>query len=95
MRDELRQAVRLEVTNAHSEVVSTLEAIRAARQGVEQAQSMATLADARHQQGLSSRLDVLNARTELAAAENGLHQARYDYELAAVRLSFARGSAVP
>ena len=93
MRDELRQAIRLEVTNAHSQVVSTLEAIQAARRGVEQAQGMATLADIRQQQGLSSRLDVVIARTELAAAENSLHQARYDYQLAAVELEFADGSA--
>lgn len=93
MRDELRQAVRLEVTNAHSEVVSTLEAIQAARQGVEQARSMATLADIRQQQGLSSRLDVVVARTELAAAENSLHQARYDYQLATLELEFASGAA--
>ena len=93
MRDELRQAVRLEVTNAHSEVVSTLEAIQAARQGVEQAQSMATLADIRQQQGLSSRLDVVVARTGLAAAENSLHQARYDYQLATLELEFASGAA--
>ena len=95
MRDELRQAIRLEVTSAHSEVVSTLEAVQAARQGVEQAQAMATLADIRQQQGLSSRLDVVVARTELAAAENSLHQARYDYQLATAQLEFASGAASP
>ena len=95
MRDELRQAIRLEVTSAHSELVSTLEAAQAARQGVEQAQAMATLADIRQQQGLSSRLDVVVARTELAAAENSLHQARYDYQLATAQLEFASGAASP
>ncbi len=95
MRDELRQAIRLEVTSAHSEVVSTLEAVQAARRGVEQAQAMATLADIRQQQGLSSRLDVVVARTELAAAENSLHQARYDYQLATAQLEFASGAASP
>lgn len=95
MRDELRQAIQLEVATAHSQAVATLEAVQAARLGLEQAQSMATLADARHQQGLSSRLDVVIARTALAAAENGLHQARYDYGIAAAQLDFASGSASP
>ena len=95
MRDELRQAIQLEVATAHSQAVATLEAVQAARLGLEQAQSMATLADARHQQGLSSRLDVVIARTALAAAENGLHQARYDYGLAAAQLDFASGSPSP
>lgn len=95
MRDELRQAIQLEVATAHSQAVATLEAVQAARLDLEQAQSMTTLADARHQQGLSSRLDVVIARTALAAAENGLHQARYDYGLAAAQLDFASGSAVP
>ena len=95
MRDELRQAIRLQVTSAHSDAVSTLEAVQAARQGVEQAQAMATLADIRQQQGLSSRLDVVVARTELAAAENSLHQARYDYQLATAQLEFASGAASP
>lgn len=95
MRDELRQAIQLEVATAHSQAVATLEAVQAARLGLEQAQSMATLADARHQQGLSSRLDVVIARTAVAAAENGLHQARYDHGLAAAQLDFASGSASP
>ena len=95
MRDELRQAIQLEVATAHSQAVATLEALKAARLGLEQAQSMATLADARHEQGLSSRLDVVIARTALAAAENGLHQARYDYGIAAAQLDFASGSASP
>ena len=95
MRDELRQAIQLEVATAHSQAVATLEAVQAARLDLEQAQSMATLADARHEQGLSSRLDVVIARTALAAAENGLHQARYDYGLAAAQLDFASGSASP
>lgn len=95
MRDELRQAIQLEVATAHSQAVATLEALQAARLDLEQAQSMATLADARHEQGLSSRLDVVIARTALAAAENGLHQARYDYGLAAAQLDFASGSASP
>ena len=95
MRDELRQAIQLEVATAHSQAVATLEAVQAARLDLEQAQSMATLADARHQQGLSSRLDVVIARTALAAAENGLHQARYDYGIATAQLDFASGSASP
>ena len=95
LRDELRQAIQLEVATAHGQAVATLEAVQAARLGLEQAQSMATLADARHQQGLSSRLDVVIARTELAAAENGLHQALYDYGLAAAQLDFASAAALP
>ena len=95
MRDELRQAIRLEVTGAHSQVISALEAVRTTRQDIEQAQTVATLADAKQQQGLSSRLDVVIARTELAAAENSLHQARYDYQIAVAELDFASGPAIP
>ena len=95
MRDELQQAIQLEVATAHSRAVATLEAIQAARLALEQAQAMATLADLRHQQGLSSRLDVVVARTELAVAENGFHQARYDHARATAELGFASGSASP
>lgn len=93
MRDELQQAIQLEVATAHSQAVATLEAVKAARLAVEQAQAMATLADLRHQQGLSSRLDVVVARTKLAVAENGFHQARYDHARATAELGFASGSA--
>ena len=95
MRDELRQAIRLEVATAHTQAVVALEAVQTARLALEQAQALATLADLRHQQGLSSRLDAVTAGAELAAAENGLHQARYDYARASAELGFASGSASP
>ena len=95
MRDKLRQAIRLEVTAAHGQVVSTLKAVQTARQGVEQAQALATLAELRQQQGLASRLDAVTARTELAATENSLHQAHYDHHIAAAELDFASGSQSP
>ena len=95
MRDELRQAIQLEVVTAHSQAVATLEALRAARLALEQAQAMATLADLRHQQGLSSRLDAVVAGTELADAANGFHQARYDYARAKAELDFASASESP
>lgn len=95
MRDELHQAIQLEVATAHSQAVASLEAVQAARAALEQAQAMATLADLRHQQGLSSRLDVVVARTELAAAENSFHQARYDHARATAELDFASGSGSP
>ena len=95
MRNELQQAIRLEVATAHGEVVAALEAVNAARRGIEQARATATLAAVRHQQGLSSRLDAVAARTALAAAENDLDQARYDYQLASAQLEFASSSASP
>lgn len=95
MREELEQAIQLEVATAHSQAVATLEAVGAARLALEQARAVATLADLRHQQGLSSRLDVVIARTELVAAENGFHQARYDHARATAELGFASGPASP
>lgn len=95
MHDELQQAIRLEVATAHTQTVVALEAVQAARLALEQAQAMATLADLRHQQGLSSRLDAVIAGSELADAENGFHQARYDYARAAAELGFASGPASP
>lgn len=95
MHDELQQAIRLEVATAHTQTVVALEAVQAARLALEQAQAMATLADLRHQQGLSSRLDAVIAGSELADAENGFHQARYDYARATAELGFASGPASP
>ncbi len=90
-RDELRQQIRLEVTQAYYQVLDLAGRMPAATQQQRAAQQALSLAQARYQAQLSSFLEVLTAELELEHAEANSARLRLDYERAKAELEFATG----
>lgn len=91
--DVLRQHVRLEVTAAHSQVLTSQEAIRAAGEQERAAGDALRLAQARFQARLASFLELTTAEVTLTRAETNHARALYDYRKAWADLDFSIGPA--
>lgn len=81
---EVRQSL-LEMDAAREALAAAQEATRAARESLE-------LSRLRFSSGLSTNLDVVNAQSALALADDFEIRTRYDYLLAKARLARARGN---
>ncbi len=90
-REELVQAIGLQVTESHGDLATALESVLTAEQGVGPAREAAKLARIRYENELAALLEWTIARTALAAAENEQTQALYDYKIAESELDFAIG----
>lgn len=93
-RDELRQQIRLEVTQAYYQLVDLAERIQAAAQQERAAQDALRLARARFQVQLASFLEVTTAEVALTRAVTNQARALFDYQRARADLQFATGEAV-
>ena len=90
-REELVQAIGLQVTKSHRDVVTALESIRTSKQGMDQARDRARLARILYENELAALLELTVARTALAVAESGQTEALYDFKIAESELDSAIG----
>lgn len=90
-RDGARDAVQVEVERARQEVARTLAVLGARRGTVQLAAKAYRLAGARHTNGLSTQLELTDARVALASAEVHEVQAVKEYRAALVDLERALG----
>lgn len=67
-------------------------ALLAAAKAVEQGREAARLAGVRYQAGVGTQLELLSAQASLAQAELGLAYARFNQNLARIRVILAAGS---
>lgn len=93
VRDELRQQIQLEVTQAYYQLVDLTGRIKVADQQRQAAQQALALAQARYQVQLSSFLDLLTAEGALTRAETNYARTQFDYDRARAELEFAIGQA--
>jgi len=91
---DTRRQVELEVRQAYSDYLQTLELIEAQRKTVEQAEESLRLAEARFRAGTGTQLDVLSAQTALTDARSNEIQALYDYNVAIATLERVSGMTV-
>jgi outer membrane protein TolC len=93
-RDELRQRIRLEITEAYYQLADLAERIPAAYQQQQAAREALDLAQARQKVQLGSFLDVLTAELAATNAQANYAREQFDYERAKARLDFAIGRSV-
>ncbi len=91
VRDELRQQIRLEVTQAYYQLLDLAERLNVADQQRQAAQQALALAQARYQVQLSSFLDLLTAEGALTRAQTNYTRTQFDYERVKAQLEFASG----
>jgi len=86
-----QEEIALAVVQQYLAIGEAQEKIVAAQQGVEEARERRRMAQLRYREGLGTGIEVLDADTALAAAEASLVNARYDLQLAVIRLRTALG----
>jgi len=91
---DTRRQVELEVRQAYSDYLQTLELIEAQKKTVEEAEESLRLAEARFRAGTGTQLDVLSAQTALTDARSNEVQALYDYNVALATLDRVTGTTV-
>ncbi|MCX7600023.1 MAG: TolC family protein [Armatimonadetes bacterium] len=91
MQRQAQEAVALEVYQACVSLREAGEKIAAAEKGVLQAEEAMRIADLRYQEGVSTPVEVTDARTALVSARANLVNARFAYEQAKIALQYAIG----
>jgi outer membrane protein len=91
---DTRREVELEVRQAYSDYLQTLELIEAQKKTVEEAQESLRLAEARFRAGTGTQLDVLSAQTALTDARSNEIQALHDYNVVIATLERVTGMTV-
>jgi outer membrane protein TolC len=91
---DTRRQVELDVRQAYSDYLQTLELIEAQKKTVEEAEESLRLAEARFRAGTGTQLDVLSAQTALTEARSNEIQALHDYNVAIATLERVTGMTV-
>ena len=94
-RDRLREGAAIEATQAKAELERTLSTLTARRGTVRQAQRAWELAGVRFTNGMSTQVEVSDARLQLQSAEVNEVQAMRDYLVAIAALERAVGHPLP
>ena len=94
-RDQARAQVALNAVQARGDVDRTLSLLAARRQTVTEAERALHLASVRYGNGLSTRLEVSDARLARRQAEVNAVQATRDYLVALAQLEHALGRPLP
>lgn len=94
-RDHLREAVAIEAVQARADLDRTLATLMARSKTVRQARRAWELADVRYANGISTQLEVSDARLQFSTAEANEAQAVRDYLVALANLERAVGRPVP
>ena len=89
--DSLRGTIDQQVRNAMLDIASSNELVRVARSNVELAKQELSDSDQRFLAGVDDTLPVVQAQATLAAAENQLVQATYQYNVAKLQLGSSVG----
>jgi outer membrane protein len=90
LEDNSRQ-IELEVRTDYSSILEAREVLESQQKVQEEAEEALRLARARADAGTGTRLDVLNAETQLTQARTTQVQALHDYDVARARLERAIG----
>jgi outer membrane protein TolC len=94
-REQVQEEVALDAARARAELARTLALLSARRETVRQAERAHYLAGVRYTNGLTTQLEVSDARVLRQQAEVNEIQAMRDYLLALAQLERALGRAVP
>jgi outer membrane protein TolC len=90
-RDKIFDAVRLDVKNAHLDLLSSSQRIEVMKTSVAQAEENLRLQRLRYQAGVGTAIEVLDAVTLLSTSQTNWWRARYDFERAEAGLLYSMG----
>jgi len=90
-REQIVDAVRLDVKNAHQDLQSFAQRIDVMKTSVGQAEENLRLQRLRYQEGVGTAIEVLDAVTLLSTAQTDWWRAQYDFERAEAGLLYAMG----
>lgn len=90
-RDNIEQALTLQVTNAYLDTLTLAQQIRLAEEQVKTAQEALSLSRQRYKLGLGSVVEVTQSEVAVTGAQTKLAEAQYDYKIAEVILAYATG----
>lgn len=90
-RDQVVLGVALDTQQAYLEMKAGTEKIAASEKALEQARESMRLANLRYAGGVSTQVEVLDARSALTTAETNHVNAMYDYDIAVAKLEKAVG----
>jgi len=88
---QTRDDIRLEVEQAHDNLIMAKRALDVQKQTIDQAEEGLRIANLRYQSGVGTQLEVLSAQTALTDARTNLAGAVYDFRLAKSALKKATG----
>lgn len=91
IRDDLERVVRRDVTSSYDGYQISAAAVELARVAVNVASQTYRMQELRYRSGASTILDLLDSQVDLAEAEAGLVEARYQNRLALARLEAILG----
>jgi outer membrane protein TolC len=94
-RDEVRQLIRREVEQAQEKVQVARTSLAAATERAQAARESFRLTRRRHEEGMTNRVTLVDARTTLTDAELNLSATRYAYLKRLAELEYAVGTARP
>jgi outer membrane protein len=94
IREDLERAVRRDVSSAYDTYETARAAVELARVAVTVAGQNYRMQELRYRSGATTILDLLDAQVDLAEADAGLVQARYQARLALARLEAIMGRRV-
>ena len=90
-QQQITDAVTLDVQQSYLSLNESEDRIQVAEKGLEQAKEAMRLAQVRYQGGVSTQLEVLDARAALTQAETNHVNAQFDYQIALAKLERAVG----
>jgi outer membrane protein len=94
-RDRLRETAEVDAARARADLARSLAVLEARRSTVRQARRAWELSGVRYTNGLSTQLEVSDARLQFQTSEVNEVQATRDYRLALAQLEHALGHRVP
>lgn len=92
---EVCDTIAFEVNQSYRLIDDARERIRLGETAVRQARENARLVENKFAEGDATPTDIVDAETTLTRAQQSLIQARYDYQTALARVSYATGWEIP
>ncbi len=89
--EQQKRDIRAEVEQSYLTLVTSQQAIDAAQLSLKSAQRNYDAQKDRYDQGVGTTLDLVNAETQLVSAQSAYVQARYDFYIASIQLSYVTG----
>ncbi|WP_187264022.1 TolC family protein [Pontibacter beigongshangensis] len=90
--EELRQSIDLQLTQASTEIINSIDVLKSRKENMELAEEIARVAKIKFQEGVGSNLEVVTAETDLREAQTNYYAAMYDALIAKVNLDKATGT---
>ena len=90
--EQMRQQISLQVEQARDDLLASLHAMRTAQARDAAARAAFHIAEKKRDAGVIAQVEFLDARAQMAAAQSGLNQTRFEVFARALDLDYAAGT---